>query len=672
MTRLRSWLLILAGGVILPISFCGFDQWYLTWIAFVPLLAGIEGASRRQALGRGFVYGLVANLIGYYWIPYTIHEFGHFSQVLAWTFGVILCSYQGVQYALLAYLTVRLRERGWPLLLIFPAIMVALETIYPLLFPIFMGNTQHKVPLLLQAADLLGPLLITAVLLLFNAALYVGLKAALTKEPIPWRQVAAGPAALALLVVYGAVRIPQVEAAINEGTELRVGIVQPSMGILEKWRDVEEGGRRHVERSLELEERGADLIIWSEAAHTAGYINPRRRNLRRTLVPGLNTPLLAGALTMHRDPDGSRRRHNSAIMLDAEGNVLGTYDKTYLLAFGEYLPFGDVFPQLYNASPNTGRLQPGTRIDAVPFEHEGERWSLGVLICYEDIIPQFTRELVLHSEPHLLVNMTNDAWFGDTNEPWIHMDLAKLRAIEHRRYLVRATNTGVSAVIDPVGRVVENTEVFVQASMLSTVRLLQSGPTIYALVGDLLGWLALALVVVGLVLTRKVWLRRPAAEGVPGLWQGSGVLFAIAVWDVLALLFVYVLTPSGWTPSALELLLWLAAIGGMGAAAVLIRRGVPRGLTAAWVGVGARLVLSFDLIAATAETHRTSVAALMGLPAALALAAAVTLWLWRERVGLTPARAGEDDEGNDQEKRTATPGRSRKRKGGGRKKGRSP
>lgn len=634
--RLRPWLLILLGGVILPISFCGFDQWYLTWCAFVPLLLAIDGATRRQAAFRGFVYGVIANLIGYYWIPYTIYEFGGFPPTLAWAFGLVLCSYQGVQYLLLAYLTVRLQERKYSLLWVFPAIMVGLETIYPLLFPIFMGNTQHVVPILIQACDLLGPLLITAVILLFNVSLYIGIKAAMQRQrPWPWRAMAAGPAGLALLLIYGAVRMPMVESDIEAGTPLQVGIVQPSMGILEKWRDVEEGLRRHEEASLDLERRGAELIIWSEAAYTAGYILPNEPNLRRRFVPELTTPLLGSALTLHVEEDETGRhriRHNSAIMLDAEGNVLDTYDKTYLLAFGEYLPFGDVFPELYEYSPNTGRLNPGTRIDALPFDFEGERWNIGALICYEDIIPGFTRALVRHASPDLLVNMTNDAWFGDTNEPWIHLNLAIFRAIEHRRYLVRATNTGVSAIVDPLGRVVEHTEVFETDTLLSTVRLLRGSSTLYAAVGDILGYIALGLLIFGLYRTRKVWLRAPEGPGRAGIRQAAGVLLTIGIFDVLSLAFVIALVPAGWTPSLLVVFVWGISGFAMIAGFVYMKRRSKMGLTQAWIGTGARIVLAIILLVSTSEARLATTSALIGVPLAFAIAAAVTLWMWRERV----------------------------------------
>jgi apolipoprotein N-acyltransferase len=159
-----------------------------------------------------------------------------------------------------------------------------------------------------------------------------------------------------------------------------------------------------------------------------------------------------------------------------------------LLAFGEYLPFGDWFPWLYDLSPNTSKFNRG--VHTRPFEYDGVKY--GILICYEDILPGFVRK-VMQSQPDVLVNITNDAWFGASREPLIHLAMAIFRSIEHRRFMARSTNTGISAFVDPAGRILDETPVFARANTMHEVAALQ-GATIYSRVGDLLGWLCLALV----------------------------------------------------------------------------------------------------------------------------------------------------------------------------------
>jgi apolipoprotein N-acyltransferase len=296
--------------------------------------------------------------------------------------------------------------------------------------------------------------------------------------------VAAG-AALALSLGYGAWRIREVEARARAADSVTVGVVQTNMGIFQKREDPAEGHRRHLQQSLRLErEASPDLLVWPESAVQAP-IPSGAGDLRRWLLGPIRTPVLFGGLAVRARGD-RRRIYNTAFITDKSGNILATYDKIYLLAFGEYLPFGELFPVLYRWSPQSGRFSPGRHKKPLPFRG----YRLTALICYEDIIPGFVRAAVREGNPHLLVNLTNDSWFGRTTEPEIHLALAKFRAVEHHRYLVRATNTGVSAVIDPAGRVVTRSGVFERASLHARVAMLNE-PSPYQTLGDWPGWLGL-------------------------------------------------------------------------------------------------------------------------------------------------------------------------------------
>jgi apolipoprotein N-acyltransferase len=132
-----------------------------------------------------------------------------------------------------------------------------------------------------------------------------------------------------------------------------------------------------------------------------------------------------------------------------------------------------------------------------------------MLICYEDILPSFTNKLVAATSPELLVNMTNDAWFGNSSEPWEHLALAQLRAIEHRRFLVRSTNSGVSAIVDPVGRVVVHTAPFEELATRGSVRWM-TGRTVYETIGDSIFWLLAA------AIAAASFIKRPDTWGASG------------------------------------------------------------------------------------------------------------------------------------------------------------
>ena len=350
----------------------------------------------------------------------------------------------------------------------------------------------------MQVADLGGPTLISAIMVAVNAALYSLVQALRGKAAVARPLVAVTAALVVFTLAYGQYRISEVDARVAALPKLEVGLVQTNMGIFAKRRDRAEGHRRHLEQSKKLEETIApELLVWPESA--LAYVIPgETKNIRQLMGP-LSTPILFGGLS-RRVEDGETRLYNTAFLVDASGDIQATYDKTYLLAFGEYLPFGDVFPILYDWSPNSGHFTPGSHTRPMPF---GEHF-ITTLVCYEDVLPGFVRAAMRGGKSHLLVNMTNDAWFGDTTEPWIHLALAKLRAVEHHRFLVRATNSGVSAVVDPVGRVITHSGVMERATLSAEIAML-SGETLFGRIGDWPGWLGV-LATGYLVLRRR---RRP-------------------------------------------------------------------------------------------------------------------------------------------------------------------
>jgi apolipoprotein N-acyltransferase len=486
----------LLSGLLYWLAFAGMDVWPLAFVAWVPLIVSMHRQTVRRATLLGWVAGVSMNVFGFYWLEGMLKTFSGFNVVICSFFVLVVCGYQGARIAMLGWLYGRASARGWPAPIVFAAAFAASELFYPLLFPWFYAATVHQVPVLTQTGDLGGPILVGLVLVAANIALAEPLLARLERRKPNVRVIAVGAATLAVALGYGALRISSVDAAAAGAPPATVGVVQANMGLMEKRTSYNDGLRRHQDATLRLaREKNIDFVVWSETSAMRPVRDETyQQELRSGVSRGLGVPAIFGAVTVKEVPDERRYvYYNTAVSSTTDGTINGRYDKEFLLMFGEYLPFGDTFTKLYEWSPHSGRFTPGTDLDPLFVELKGVRHPVTALICYEDILPRFTNEAVRHGDPELLVNMTNDAWFGDTVEPWEHLALAQLRAVEHRRYLVRGTNSGVSAVVDPVGRVVAHSGTFAPETLSATIHWMR-GWTVYEKVGDwpwLLGSLAL-------------------------------------------------------------------------------------------------------------------------------------------------------------------------------------
>jgi apolipoprotein N-acyltransferase len=518
-------------GALYFVAFAGMDVWPLAFVSFVPLWIALLHQPPRRAFAIGLIAGATMNVAGFSWLLEMLRTFSGFSTPICAFFMVLVCIYQGGRIGLLGWLYARAAQRGWPGALVLVAAFVASELFFPLLFPWSYAATVHQVPYLIQTAELGGPVLVGAILVAANVALAEPIVARLERRRLRPLTVTAALLPLAAGLLFARIRIGAVDRAAAAAPAVHVGVVQGNMGLMEKREDPSEGLRRHQRLTLEMRaQRQIDMVVWSESSVTFAVREDLASRFMHDRVAGqLGVPAIFGAV-VYRRGEGRDHWYNTSFSTDAAGQITARYNKEFLLAFGEYLPFGRVFPILYDWSPNSGRFSPGADIEpafvGLKFSAFGDLFlrskgneldpllvsiggtthKISALICYEDILPDFTNRAVVHADPELLVNITNDAWFGDSLEPWQHLALSTLRAVEHRRYLVRSNNSGVSAFIDPVGRVIAKTGTFRTETLDATVHWMR-GRTVYERVGDVPWDLASAALVAACFVRR----RRPDA-----------------------------------------------------------------------------------------------------------------------------------------------------------------
>jgi apolipoprotein N-acyltransferase len=429
-----------------------FDLWALAWIASVPMLAVIDRAATfRRALFLGWWAGAVETGGGFYWLVDVAHRFASFPWAASLVVFFAFCASRALIFLLFTAIVCGIRRRmRLPMALLAPPAMVICEILVPQVFPCGQWISQAWQPHVIQIAELTGPWGVTALLMLVNGALYD-----LIDDPRAARApLAAGAAVLIAALAF-------VDELLTRAPWIKIGLVQPNIAYTVDGDISEAEAIRQLKalqgQSQRLERMGADLTVWSEGSYPASL--PRDftadfpENSAARVREGLEQPTIIGASMV--DTVHEELAYNSALLIDADGGVGGRYDKVRLLAFGEYIPGIEYFPWLRNLLPiGSGQFTPGLGPALMPMHGpKGEMWMLGPVICYEDILPGFLRRVgALH--PNLLVNLTSDSWFGAGSEPWEHLALSVYASVELRVAMVRAVNSGVSALIDPNGRLV--------------------------------------------------------------------------------------------------------------------------------------------------------------------------------------------------------------------------
>jgi len=487
--------LLLAGssGLLLTASFPKLGLDFLAWFALVPLLLAVRPHSVRQSFKLGFAAGLVHFLTLLYWLVYTMRTYGNLPYPVAVSILVLMAGYLALYVGAFTAAVAACGSGTFVYFLGIPVFWTAAEYLRSFLLSGFpwelLGYSQYSRLNIIQMADISGVYGISFLIALSNAALSLCFPAPAGKAPAARpgakrRAVAAMlcfAAVFGLFWAYGKVRIGRIERLAAAAPLVRISVVQASIDEAIKWNPAfqESTTRTYVRLSLSAVKDRPDLIVWPETAVPFYYLaNVRLTDIVREGIRKAGTDFLIGSPSFVMQ--GERiDYYNSAYLIDADGRVAAKYDKVHLVPFGEYVPLKKYLPFLGKMVENVGDFKTGKIGDTVPWRNG----RLGIQICFEIIFPGLSRAMV-QNQALLLANMTNDAWFGKTAAPYQHFSMAVFRAVENKRSLVRAANTGISGFVDPVGRVVAKTPLFKEVVMTRRVPLMKTS-TFYTRNGDI-------------------------------------------------------------------------------------------------------------------------------------------------------------------------------------------
>ena len=490
------------------------NLWWLHWFSWVPLLWALYPGSVKGNLRLGYLAGWFGMFCIFFWIVETVQRFSSLNLPLSYLILALFSTAFGLYYAVTWGTAMWFRKHfGSRWVFLTPAMHVAMENLSPALFPYYEGVTQYRFPAMFQLACVIGSIGLTYLLFLVNCILAEGLFRKMEGRRQCIRLYITAAALVGCNLLYGSWRHGAVEAELAEQRSIEAAIIQYDTTMEVRMEEsVWEQIDGWLKRTANVVDDQPDLVVWPEGSVHVNPNSERRfnrlnghspRSFFEAYTKTHNFHLLIGGGTIERgvDPDGTkwRKAFNSAYSFTRDGTLDLRYDKMVPLPFGEYIPLSDTFPWLRGIVQGPGDFRKGkTPTVFTAKDAQGDAYTYSTPICYEGILNSAMKAL---SEVDLFINITNDAWFGDTGCPHQHAMLTAGQAVQWGRPLLRIAYTGISWVVEPHGDILYETKPFSEVAEVETIRL-GSFNTLYRQGGWLFPYLC-SLVAIGAVLIAR-------------------------------------------------------------------------------------------------------------------------------------------------------------------------
>jgi apolipoprotein N-acyltransferase len=511
-----AWLLVLLSAALQILIFPLPNLYMLSWVAVTPLLIAILRARRPQTLQlragikllpasplQAFFLAYACGILWYagtcYWIYSVMHQYGGVNTPAGIGILILFCLYLALYHGVFGLLMSLLAGRSTlnlRTLLLSPVVWVAVELARTRVtgFPWgLLGTTQVDNIPLARIASITGVYGLSFEIMLVNAAFAA---AYLAQRERRKRLLLA--TVIATLILQAGSLIPAPAIATDHSAVL----VQANVPIVEgsDWTKAyfNDTLRDLTDISLDSNAAHPDLIVWPENPAPFYTSDPLFRDAVSNVARQSNAWLLAGSIGIRNasaTPDQPTQIYNSASLVSPSGEWVSRYDKIHLVPFGEYVPFKPIFSFAGGLTKEVGDFSRGT--SRAPLDAGGTK--LGVFICYESIFPDDIRQFA-NNGAQVLVNISNDGWYGDSGAYAQHLKQSRMRAVENNRWLLLDTNTGRTAAIDPNGRIVASAPRKIR-TVLRAPYALSNATTFYTRHGDWFAYLC-AIISIAALLVR--------------------------------------------------------------------------------------------------------------------------------------------------------------------------
>ncbi len=499
MLTLPRVLAAVASGLALAAISPPFGLHWLHWFSFAPLFWALRADDPRGNALVAWIAGYAGVSTLFFWLGESIVLFSSVPHFAAVQIVHLFAFAFALPYALVFGAVHPLRKRvgAWWVLIV-PALQVSVEFLGPALFPYYHGVSQYRTAWTFQIASVTGITGVSFLVFLTNCAVGEVIYRRRESGPFPLKPVAAAAVVWFANLGFGAWRTHTVEAEMASWPTLRISQLQQDITMSER---LQEGARPTMKRWLALTSKiigqDMDLVVWPEGATPYDPRGGRVGDLMGNVARNARAPVIFGG--GYRQPTTDpvtgkqyNEHRNSIYQVDAKGNLLGRYDKMVPMPFGEYIPFSDTFPFLKDIIEGPGDFKPGDE----PVHFQVGDYAVTTPICYEMILADFVQENLADAD--LMVNVTNDGWFGDTMAPHQHAMLSAIRAIELGMPVYRLAYTGVSMVVSPTGRISDETAPYTEVARVVEVPVGRVS-TLYRSTGPVLPWFCVLLSVVAVL-----------------------------------------------------------------------------------------------------------------------------------------------------------------------------